>query len=76
MGIVMIKCPATGVGISTGLTADRSRFASSPVFFSRTRCLICQSDHEWFAGDAWLHDSQSNGERNSHDSRVAACSGR
>ena len=56
MGVVMIKCPATGIGISTGIVADQSSFSSSPVFFSRTRCPICQSDHEWFAADAWLHD--------------------
>ena len=58
MAIVMIKCPATAVGISTGIEANASTFARSPVFLSRTRCPICNSDHEWFAGDAWLHDSQ------------------
>jgi hypothetical protein len=56
MGIVIIKCPATGVAISTGIIADRSSFASSPVFYSRTRCPICRSDHEWSAGDAWLRN--------------------
>ena len=58
MAIVMIKCPATAVGISTGIKANASTFARSPVFLSRTRCPICNSDHEWFAGGAWLHDSQ------------------
>ena len=56
MGVVMIRCPVTGVGISTGITADQTSFGSSPVFISRTRCPICASDHEWFAGDAWLLD--------------------
>lgn len=54
MCIVMIKCPETGVAISTGIETERSRFNRSPVFFGRTYCPICQTNHEWFAGDAWL----------------------
>ena len=58
MGLVMIKCPATGLGISTGIVADQSGFGRSPVFFALTRCPFCKSDHEWFAADAWLHDGK------------------
>ena len=54
MCIVMINCPDTGVAISTGIKTERSRFNRSPVFFGRTYCPICQTNHEWFAGDAWL----------------------
>ncbi len=56
MGLVMIKCPNTGRAIPTGLKMDRSSFGSTPVFFSRTHCLICRVDHEWFAKDAWVGD--------------------
>ena len=45
MGVVMIKCPGTGQAISTGMKADRERFRSSPVFFARTFCSICQANH-------------------------------
>jgi len=34
MGTVMIRCPATGEKISTGILADRLKFACSPVFFA------------------------------------------
>ena len=57
MGVVMIKCPETGRAIPTGMKADRERFRSSPVFFGRTFCLICKASHEWFAREAWVHES-------------------
>jgi len=56
MGVVMIKCPATGRAIPTDITMDRERFRCSPVFFGRTFCSICQANHEWFARDAWVHE--------------------
>ncbi len=54
MAVVMIKCPNTGIAISTGIKTSRSSFDHSPVFFGRTHCLICRTNHEWFAKDAWL----------------------
>jgi hypothetical protein len=56
VGIVMIKCPATGHAISTGIEADRDGFRRRPVFFSRTFCTICRSTHEWFAMEAWVDE--------------------
>jgi hypothetical protein len=56
MGIVMIKCPNTGRAISTGMKADPPNWGSTPVFFSRTFCPICQNPHEWFAREAWVCD--------------------
>jgi hypothetical protein len=57
MGAVMIKCPNTGRDIPTGLVADRESFRATPVFFSRTLCPICERQHEWFAQQAWVCDS-------------------
>jgi hypothetical protein len=56
MGIVMVKCPKTGRAISTGMQADRSNFQCATVFFSRVFCPICNSQHEWFAKDAWVRE--------------------
>jgi hypothetical protein len=53
----MIKCPNTGKPIETGMIVDAPSFRSSPVFFSRTFCPICRSDHQWFAKEAWVTDS-------------------
>ena len=49
MGILMIKCPTTGRDIPTGIETDRTSFTSAPVFFSRTYCPICRTNHELFA---------------------------
>jgi len=59
MGIVMIKCPRTGRDISTGFVADRASFNSAPVFFARVHCPVCRSEHEWFAGDAWVCEGEA-----------------
>jgi hypothetical protein len=57
-GTVMIKCPQSGRDISTGITTDRARFESTPVFFARVHCPFCLTEHEWFAKDAWLREGE------------------
>jgi hypothetical protein len=59
MGTVMIRCPTTGREISTGIQAEREKFGRSPVFFARSYCPLCQTDHEWFAAQAWIVDRDS-----------------
>lgn len=63
MGMVMIKCPQTGRAIPTGIRIDRERFRSSAVFFSRTRCPACETDHAWFAREAWVYEPAPRAER-------------
>ena len=58
MGIVMIKCPDTGCDIPTGIVADRESFQSMPVFFARVLCPLCRKQHEWFAQQAWVRESE------------------
>ena len=59
MGMVMVKCPQTGRAIPTGIKTDRDSFRRSPVFFGRTHCPICHTDHAWFARDAWVCDGEN-----------------
>ena len=59
MGSVVIRCPATGRTIPTGIEADRLKFACSPVFFSDAYCPMCNANHRWFARDAWVEETQS-----------------
>jgi hypothetical protein len=54
MGTVMIRCPRTGQEISTGMEVDATSFKATPVFFARSYCPICRTEHEWFAKDAWV----------------------
>jgi hypothetical protein len=73
MGIVMVKCPDTGRDISTGIVADRASFNATPVFFARVFCQICQTEHEWFAQQAWVCDSEPGATPDGrHDARCAA----
>jgi hypothetical protein len=58
MGSVMIKCPETGRDIATGMRADRETFQSMPVFFARVLCPICRKQHEWFAQQAWVSETE------------------
>ena len=59
MGSVMIRCPATGQAIATGIVADRASFARTPVFIARAHCRFCAAEHEWFARDAWVEERQT-----------------
>ena len=56
MGMVMVKCPQTGHAIPTGIKTDRESFGRRAVFFSRTHCPLCHSDHPWFAREAWVDE--------------------
>jgi hypothetical protein len=59
MGTLMIRCPKTGSAISTGIQMERATFSNSPVFFARTLCPQCKTQHEWFARAAWIHESDT-----------------
>jgi hypothetical protein len=59
--MVMVKCPQTARAIPTGITIDRESFQRSPVFFRRTRCPICNTEHAWFAQEAWVDEPSAPG---------------
>jgi hypothetical protein len=58
MGAVMVRCPETGQDIPTGIVADRESFKATPVFFARVHCPICRTQHEWFAQEAWVCETE------------------
>jgi hypothetical protein len=57
MAIIMIRCPQTGREIPTGYEADPALFLEMPVFFGRSHCPFCRTEHEWFAKEAWVCES-------------------
>lgn len=63
MGMVMVKCPQTGRAIPTGMKTDRETFGRSAVFFGRTHCPFCHTDHAWFAREAWVHEPGAGAQR-------------
>jgi hypothetical protein len=58
MAVLMIRCPETGRGIKTQYEMEQERFGSTPVFFARSYCPLCRTEHEWFARDAWLFEQR------------------
>jgi hypothetical protein len=59
MGVVMIRCPATGRAVATGIEMDLAKFRRTAVFFSRSYCPYCRTHHEWFAREAWIEEATS-----------------
>ena len=57
MGTIMIRCPETGREIPTGYEAERANFEAMAVFFGRSHCPFCLTEHEWFAQEAWVRES-------------------
>jgi hypothetical protein len=54
---VMIRCPVTGRGIPTGLTAEASTWHARPIGLNRVSCPACKQLHAWSKGDAHLEGS-------------------
>ena len=48
------------------------RNADMPVFFSRTYCPFCRTNHEWFAKQAWVREGSPAAERKASDFAVVA----
>ena len=71
MGAIMIRCPATGSAVPTGLRADRQSFARMPVFFARAYCPRCGAHHEWFAREAWVDEPTLESRTSDHPSFAA-----
>ena len=57
MGIIWVRCPATGKQASTGIEADASSFAGFPQQLEPVRCPICGMRHTWLKEDASLIDA-------------------
>lgn len=52
MGIIMINCPATGRGISTGIEVWATD--QLPIVTASTLCPACGRLHQWTKNEAWL----------------------
>jgi hypothetical protein len=52
VGIIMINCPATGHGVSTGIEVVATD--QLPIVIATTVCPECGRVHEWTKNEAWL----------------------
>jgi hypothetical protein len=57
MSTVMIKCPDTGVPVSTGIEIEQDTFAKLPNLSSGMSCPACGNHHFWHKTDAWLSNA-------------------
>jgi hypothetical protein len=56
MSTIMIKCPQTGLAVSTGIEVERDTFVALPDAEAQMLCPACGGDHIWSKGQAWLAD--------------------
>ena len=56
MSAILIKCPATGRSVSTGIEIDSDTFNVLPDVGVETECAACGGKHLWRKSDAWLSE--------------------
>ena len=56
MGVLLVKCPATGKEFSTGLQLEKASLSSMPRNHEfRTLCPYCKIAHTWHLRDTrWV----------------------
>ena len=54
MSSVMIRCPNTGLTVSTGIETEAVSFRKLPKVSSRMACPACGEEHVWTISSAWL----------------------
>jgi hypothetical protein len=54
MYTIMIKCPATGRWVSTGIDIEPSTFAHIPDVVAHAHCPACGREHPWTKRNAMI----------------------
>ena len=54
MAEICIKCPSTGVTVSTGQDIEPEQFESADLGMSTFQCSACDEVHTWNRRDAFL----------------------
>jgi hypothetical protein len=61
MSALMIRCPATGQSIATGIETDENSLSKIPDdVLAQTRCPVCGIEHAWCMREAFLADAPKN----------------
>jgi hypothetical protein len=56
MGILLIKCPATGRSFTTGIQAEPDTVGNLPQVLNRSKCPHCGAEHLWWTHEGFLAD--------------------
>jgi hypothetical protein len=54
MSMMMMKCPASGKAVTTGIELDAGTFFCLPDIFLHVRCPHCDLQHSCWTHEAWL----------------------
>ncbi|MBV9261798.1 MAG: hypothetical protein JO205_10545 [Pseudolabrys sp.] len=54
MSSVMIRCPNTGMAVSTEIETESAVFRKLPKIAGRMNCPSCGQEHLWLTSSAWL----------------------
>lgn len=72
MSSVMIRCPNTGLAVSTAIETEPTVFRQLPKIASRMLCPACGQEHTWMTSSAWLKGEPRLVERESPAGKTAA----
>ena len=59
MSMIMIRCPQTGIEVSTEIECDGESFAKLPFVITHTTCPSCGHEHSWSKSEAWLEEGKT-----------------
>lgn len=54
MPMLIVKCPATGKDIPTGIEMDKATFKTADLAPAPVRCPYCEKDHTWYKSDLFF----------------------
>ena len=57
MPMLVVKCPATGEDLKTGLEMSKDDFKTADIFPRSVRCPYCERDHTWYKSDLFFMPS-------------------
>ena len=54
MPMLLVKCPATGNDLKTGIEMDKAAFKAADLAPAPVRCPYCEKDHTWYKSDLFF----------------------
>ena len=54
MSMLMMRCPQSGLAVSTGIETDPPSLQRMPDVLAYTACPHCGFEHAWWTDEAWL----------------------
>jgi hypothetical protein len=58
MGMLLVRCPATGKEIASGVEIDLQSLEKTPAFTGSIHCPFCGIEHAWSKIDARIGEGE------------------